>query len=144
MSAPTRPLVTIDDPITIIEPHRVLLEWVEIVERQGFRVRSRRGGQVADPVYSHDQEGVVWARGHHLPDSEIVGALYAAAALEHAREDIGVREKPAELMRRVLPTAPPPIPADSYAELMRKMMEEQQQAQRWGRRNPPWWKRWTG
>lgn len=88
MSTSSRPLVTIDDEITVVEPHRVLLEWVEIVERQGFRVRSRRGGQ-GDEVYNHDQEGVTWARGHHLPDSDVVVALRAATSLVPREENGG-------------------------------------------------------
>jgi len=81
MSTPRRPLVTIDDPVTIIEPHRVLLEWVEEVRRDVFHTRAQE-----DRGYRHDQEGVVWARGHHLPDSEVVTALRAATSLNVPEE----------------------------------------------------------
>ena len=87
MSALTRPLVTIDDPVTIIEPHRVLLEWVDQVHREGFYVRSTTSGShitigaLEKNRYRHDREGTTWARGHHLPDSEVVVALRAAASL---------------------------------------------------------------
>jgi len=87
MSAPTRPLVTIDDPVTIIEAHRVVLEWVDQIHRAGFYVRSqtRDASRITiaelDKSYRHDQEGTTWARGHHLPDSEVVVALRAAASL---------------------------------------------------------------
>lgn len=80
MSEPRRPLVTIDDPITIIEPHRVLLEWVDAVSREHFIVRSHNKN------YHHDAEGTTWARGHHLPDSEVVVALRAAVSLIPAPE----------------------------------------------------------
>lgn len=143
MSTPTRPLVTIDDPVTIIEPHRVLLEYVDEVHRDRFYVRSQRDGAQPRIGIGHDGEGVVWARGHHLPDSEVVGALRAAAGLEAAKENIGVREKPPQPSRRVFPTAPPPL-ADSYSELMRKMLEEQTDQWKRAQRKDSFWKRLTG
>lgn len=89
MSTPSRPFVTIDDPITIVEPHRVLLEWVEAVHRDTFTVRSYQGtkGPPAAGVYRHDTEGTTWARGHHLPDSDVVVALRAATRLGRVHEE---------------------------------------------------------
>lgn len=147
MSAPSRPLVTIDDPVTIIEPHRVLLEWVDQVHREGFYVRSTTSGShitigaLEKNHYRHDAEGTTWARGHHLPDSEVVIALRAATSLvpQEAPALSAEQQLSREMLKRVLPSLPtlPPVPKS-----MKDLMDELEKQAREESAGKPWTTRW--
>lgn len=146
MSTPTRPLVTIDDPVTIIEPHRVLLEWVDQVHRDGFYVRSLTSGShitigtLEKERIRHDQEGTTWARGHHLPDSEVVVALRAAASL--VPHDSTVAPK----MAAPPPRSLPPLPS-MYEKLIKEAergVEEYERRVEREAARPRWWKTMWG
>ncbi len=134
MSVPSKHLVTIDDPVTIIESHRVLLEWVEEVKREVFVVRS------FGDSYRHDAEGTTWARGHHLPDSEVVIALRAATSLAPSAPSPAEdpRDREMELVKRMAIYGLPGGGVSSQ-ELARLIDEAAAEGAKAAARSRSWW-----
>lgn len=138
----SRPLVTIDDPVTIIEPHRVLLEWVEAVNRDGFIVRSQ-SEQTYASNHRHDAEGTTWARGHHLPESATVIALRAAASLGVHEEEKPKIGGAAAMLAEIFGEMHQLPPPESFAET-RKLLEEAQRSAKDAEKKTvrPWTSSW--
>lgn len=74
-------LVHIDDPITFLcNGQASVCDVVNSVDRAGFLTESMQS-------FKHADEDKTWVRGHHLPDSDAVRALKAAAAMSETPTD---------------------------------------------------------
>lgn len=96
--------VTVGDPITRVLPQSLVLETAEIVDRHGFSTTT------PNIFMRHEEEGVLWLRGFHMPDTELVQAARAAQAMAETNEQALPPGVPWPAGFPALPASPPPVP----------------------------------